>query len=128
MPCASWQAQDPDRYTGPWDRPTANPVLVIGNRFDPATRYESAQALSHLLASSRLLTLDGWGHTAFGKSACVEQAEVAYLVDRQLPPEGSVCKPTQLPFGPITEEEQTQQRSAMEAQLVSLPILYGASV
>ena len=43
LPCATWPAKDQDRYTGPWDRPTANPPLLIGNsEGDPATPYEDA--------------------------------------------------------------------------------------
>jgi len=99
MPCAQWQVSDSGRYTGPWNRPTANPILVVGNLFDPATRYESAVSLSHLLARARLLTLDGWGHTAFLKSACIDNAMVRYLVDGQLPPSGTVCTPDVMPFG-----------------------------
>ena len=36
-PCASWPARSADRYTGPWNTETRNPVLVIGTRFDPNT-------------------------------------------------------------------------------------------
>jgi hypothetical protein len=99
MPCAQWQVSDSGRYTGPWNRPTANPILVVGNYFDPATRYESAVSLSHLLANARLLSLDGWGHTAIFKSACIDNAVVRYLVDGTLPPVGTVCKPNMTPFG-----------------------------
>jgi hypothetical protein len=44
--------------------PTANPVLIVGGRFDPATRYQGAVTLARLLPRSRLLTLDGWGHVS----------------------------------------------------------------
>jgi pimeloyl-ACP methyl ester carboxylesterase len=40
-PCASWPAIAADRYAGPWNRRTANPILVIGNTFDPETPYEA---------------------------------------------------------------------------------------
>ena len=40
--CADWPLADADRYLGPFDKLTANPVLVVGNRYDPATRYEGA--------------------------------------------------------------------------------------
>lgn len=99
IPCAQWQVSDSGRYTGPWNRPTANPILVVGNFFDPATRYESAVSLTHLLASARLLTLDGWGHTATFKSACIDNATTRYLVDGTLPPVGTICKPDMTPFG-----------------------------
>src|SRR5258707_12010543 len=112
MPCANWGASDRDRFTGPWNRPTSNPVLVIGNRFDPATRYQSAVALSHELARGRLLTLNGFGHTSFGQSACTAGFESAYLLSGTLPPAGTLCQPHQLPFGPTSTEQAAAQRSA----------------
>ena len=124
IPCASWPVRDRDRYVGPWNRATSSPVLVIGNTFDPATRYEGAVALSHDLARARLLTLDGWGHTSFGKSSCIEQFEVKYLVAGLLPPEGTVCKPDQSPFGPITNEDlQRQEQIAAIAEPRTNPYL-----
>jgi TAP-like protein len=36
-PCASWAVPSTNRYTGPWNASTRNPILVIGNRFDPQT-------------------------------------------------------------------------------------------
>jgi pimeloyl-ACP methyl ester carboxylesterase len=97
--CANWPARDEARYTGPFDRHTSNTVLVVGNTFDPATRYQSAVALSHELGNARLLTLNGWGHTAFGQpSACANAAEVAYLVDLRLPAPGTVCQMDHGPF------------------------------
>src|SRR4051794_32885144 len=36
--CAVWPFHDAGRYLGPFDHHTANPVLVVGNLFDPATR------------------------------------------------------------------------------------------
>lgn len=59
-PCASWPARAADRYTGPWNRRTANPILVIGNTYDPATPYQGSVAMAHQLARARLLTVDGY--------------------------------------------------------------------
>ena len=67
QPCASWPADDPDRYSGPFDRRTANPILLIGNSLgDPATPYEDARQTEGILADARLLTLESFGHTAQG--------------------------------------------------------------
>jgi len=97
--CADWKVRDRDRYAGPFNRPTANPILVVGTTFDPATPYAGAVALTHDLANARLLTLNGWGHTALGQpSTCAHEAEVRYLVDLTLPAPGLVCKPDIGPF------------------------------
>ncbi|MCX2732821.1 alpha/beta hydrolase [Saccharopolyspora sp. NFXS83] len=100
--CATWpDGPDPDRYTGPWDRETAAPVLVIGNRQgDPATPYDDARKTSELLSGARLLTLDSFGHGARGASACIDGALNAYFTDGALPAEGTVCQPDTGPFDP----------------------------
>jgi pimeloyl-ACP methyl ester carboxylesterase len=98
-PCASWPATAADRYVGPWDRPTANPVLVIGNLFDPDTPYEGSVAMARELADARLLTVDGYGHTAFlNPSTCANDYVSRYVVDGTLPPPGTVCPQDQQPF------------------------------
>ena len=37
-PCASWPARSAERYTGPWNRPTKIPLLLIGTTADPGLR------------------------------------------------------------------------------------------
>ena len=98
-PCATWPARDHDRYTGPFNRRTSAPVLIIGTRFDPATPYRNARAVARQLPHSRLLTLNGWGHVALGKSTCIAAYVDHYLVTGALPPPGTTCRPDQRPFG-----------------------------
>jgi hypothetical protein len=96
--CAAWPHADADRYTGPFTNRTANPVLVIGNQFDPATRYEGAVTASQLLPNSRLLTVHGWGHTSLFLSSCADAVASNYLVSLALPPVGTVCEQDHVPF------------------------------
>ena len=99
--CANWPVGAADVYRGPWNRRTANPVLVIGNTYDPQTPYSGTVAMSQQLARVRLLTLNGYGHTSGGDpSACVLGSETAYLVNLSLPPRGTVCQPDRAPFDP----------------------------
>lgn len=97
--CAGWPASA-DRYAGPWGTRTSSPVLVVGNYFDGVTDYDGAVASSKLLKNSRLLSYAGWGHTAFGRSDCVTQYVIDYLLDGSLPPEGTVCPANPNPFSP----------------------------
>ncbi|HEX3489206.1 MAG TPA: alpha/beta hydrolase [Streptosporangiaceae bacterium] len=98
--CAQWPVLARDRYTGPFNRPTAAPILVVGNTVDPATPYQDAVAMSRDLADARLLTVDGYGHTALANaSSCAAAAEDRYFVTGALPRPGTVCHQNSLPFG-----------------------------
>ncbi|PYP99511.1 MAG: peptidase S33 family protein, partial [Acidobacteria bacterium] len=96
--CADWPGADGDRFTGPFDRRTGKPVLVVGNLFDPATRYEGAVTAHSLLPNSSLLTVHGWGHTSLFRSACADEAIARYLVDVATPAAGTVCEQDVVPF------------------------------
>jgi pimeloyl-ACP methyl ester carboxylesterase len=97
--CVGWPARDEDRYTGPWDRPRKNPVLVLNNRFDPATPLADAQATAAELGDGRVLVVDGYGHTSLDvPSACASAAVVRYLTDLAAPPVGTTCAPDAVPF------------------------------
>jgi pimeloyl-ACP methyl ester carboxylesterase len=101
--CVDWPGTDGDRYMGPFDTETDNPVLVVGAKWDPATRYEGAVIAHDLLPNSALLTVDSWGHTSLFQSACADAAIAAYLISITTPAEGTVCTQDLVPwvdFGP----------------------------
>ncbi|MFF3327377.1 alpha/beta hydrolase [Streptomyces sp. NPDC002889] len=99
--CAQWPATAAHRYTGPWNRPTAHPVLVVNPTYDPATSYQAAEAMARELADARLLTLHGYGHTALvNPSACVNLYAVRYFTTGALPPVGASCRQDTPPFTP----------------------------
>jgi hypothetical protein len=81
QPCTLWSSADEDVYRGPYTAETANPVLVIGNFYDPATRYEGAQTARGLLPNSALLSVDEPGHTSLGISGCAGFFTGLYLAD-----------------------------------------------
>ena len=97
--CADWPATAADRYAGPWSRPTANPILLIGNSHDPATPYRGAVAMARQLARARLLTVDGYGHSALlNTSTCANDYESRYFIHGRLPPKGARCSQDIPPF------------------------------
>ncbi|QWB26435.1 MULTISPECIES: alpha/beta hydrolase [Streptomyces] len=97
--CATWPAVAAHRYRGPWNKPTAHPILVVGTGYDPSTPYTAAQAMASELADARLLTNDGYGHTALlNPSSCVQGHEIRYLIDGTLPPVGTTCRQDTPPF------------------------------
>ncbi len=70
----------------------AAPIVVIGTTRDPATPYEWAEALADILDSGVLISYDGDGHTAYGRSNdCVDDAVDAYLLEGTVPQDGLSC-------------------------------------
>jgi pimeloyl-ACP methyl ester carboxylesterase len=98
--CADWPAAAAqDRYAGPWNRPTATTILVLGNTGDPVLPYQDSVAMSRDLARARLLTVDGYGHTEAGNpSTCATNYETRYLLTGALPPPRTTCKENATPF------------------------------
>ena len=76
---------------GPFDTATDDPVLVVGARWDPATRYEGAVLAHDLLPNSALLTVNSWGHTSLFTSACADDAIADYLISQDTPAPGAEC-------------------------------------
>ncbi|MFE5805135.1 alpha/beta hydrolase [Streptomyces sp. NPDC056491] len=97
--CAQWPATAAKRYTGPFDRTTAHPILVVNPVYDTATSYRAAQSMTSQLADARLLTLQGYGHTALlNPSTCVNDYAVRYLTTGALPPAKATCRQDTPPF------------------------------
>ena len=93
---------------GPFTAPTLHPVLVVGNHFDPATRYEGAVTVHDLLPNSSLLTVHAWGHTSLLLSQCATVATTSYLITGTPPPSGIVCQQDIVPFTlPLTSTAST---------------------
>lgn len=99
-PCAQWPLADDDRYQGPFTASTANPVLIIGNLYDPSTPFEGAQTVRGLLPDSALLTVDLAGHGSLGASGCAGFLTGQYLVDPSVAAgiDGTVCPQEFNPF------------------------------
>jgi pimeloyl-ACP methyl ester carboxylesterase len=77
----------------------APPLVMIGNVHDPATVYEWNVAAARQ-SGARLITYEGWGHTAYGlggPSECVNDAVDRYLIDLKPPKRGLSCPATEVP-------------------------------
>jgi pimeloyl-ACP methyl ester carboxylesterase len=100
-PCASWPVTSADRYTGPWNARTPNPILIVGTTLDPNTPIANARTAERRLGNAVLLTHDGFGHLSHADpSACVTRALGAYLADLTVPARGTVCASDRLPLDP----------------------------
>ena len=68
------------------------PIIIIGTLRDPATPYSWSVALHKLITNSRLITLDGDGHTGQGRgSACVDKSVDTYFVTGKIPATDLKC-------------------------------------
>ncbi len=89
--CAHWPVP-PLREPAPISAEGAAPIVVVGTTGDPATPYRWAQGLAEQLTDSVLLTYDGHGHTAYGRSGgCIEEQVDAYYLEGTLPEDGLTC-------------------------------------
>jgi pimeloyl-ACP methyl ester carboxylesterase len=80
------------RFRGPVSNAPRSPTaLVIGTTHDNATAYGDAISLTRQLGNARLLTRTGDSHTAWLRSACIDEHVNAYLIAGTLPPPGTRC-------------------------------------
>ncbi len=98
LACPTWPARNTDRWIGPWNRKTPNPVVVVGNYYDPATQYLFSQRMVKQLGNARLISVDSFGHCILGRSAATDTAVARYLVDLVAPADGAVFQPNVQPF------------------------------
>ncbi|MEU6883589.1 alpha/beta hydrolase [Streptomyces sp. NPDC046712] len=90
LTCKDWPttAQRPHRV----DATGVVPVLVVGTTGDAATPYEEATSLASQFPGGMLLTYEGFGHTAYGRSnTCVTRHVDDYLIERKPVPSGTTC-------------------------------------
>lgn len=74
------------------EAPGSEPILVIGTTGDPATPYAASERLAAGFENATLLTLEGEGHTAYGRgNACIDNAVNAYLLDGTVPAPNTRC-------------------------------------
>lgn len=91
-------AADEDRYAGPWDAQTENPILVMSTLYDPATPVHGAELVHDLLPNSSLVLVDGWGHGALGISGCADFFRNQYLLTTETGYDTQLCPQD---FGPF---------------------------
>ncbi len=89
--CEGWPYHADEMVNAIDKAKSAAPMLVVGTTNDPATPYKWAQSLAEQLGAT-LLTFDGEGHTAYGRSnQCITDAVDGFLVDGVMPPSGVTC-------------------------------------
>ncbi len=88
--CAGWPAASVEAR-GPVTAAGADPILVIGTTGDPATPYQWSVALAEQLESGVMVSFKGEGHTAYGKSSCVNRVVEEYFLKGKVPSADPMC-------------------------------------
>ncbi|NNM47068.1 alpha/beta hydrolase [Knoellia koreensis] len=89
--CAQWPVKS-DVKPHKVSAPGSGPIVVIGTTRDPATPYENSVRLADQLSNGRLISFDGDGHTAYGRSnSCVDNAVNDYYTEGKAPPKKLDC-------------------------------------
>jgi pimeloyl-ACP methyl ester carboxylesterase len=117
-----------DVFKGPFHVPGDSPtILVVDTTYDPATPYRGGKRLAKDLGETRLLTMRGDNHTAYGgNSACIDQHVESYLIDGTLPPVGASCR-QEVPFAaPAPAQAQAQGVGSRAALVRRLVHVHGA--
>ncbi|CAE7050036.1 unnamed protein product [Rhizoctonia solani] len=98
--CHRWPVRAVERYTGPWNKKLANPILVIGNEADPVTPYKSAKKVADALGDSAILIeQDDYGHLSLAMhSDCTISALTDYFLNNKLPSQDKLCGTEQVLF------------------------------
>lgn len=89
--CKDWPYKNV-RTPAPVEYKGSAQILVVGTTGDPATPVEWASALRKQLGNASLLTWNGEGHTAYGRSnSCITNGVDGYLIDGKAPADNTVC-------------------------------------
>ncbi|KAK5219066.1 hypothetical protein LTR99_006552 [Exophiala xenobiotica] len=94
MQCAPWKMRAKEVYSGSWsDIRTRNPLLIIGNTYDPVTPLISARNNSAAFVGSVVLQHNGYGHCSIAQpSLCSAKYVQAYFNNGTLPAPGTICE------------------------------------
>jgi pimeloyl-ACP methyl ester carboxylesterase len=112
-----WGALRPDAnglFHGPFANPSSAPTtLVVDTTHDPATPFAGGLSMAKTLGNTRVLVMDGDGHTASyaDNTPCIDDAVTAYLVAGTLPAKNTVCAQEKDPFPPPTAKAAAVHRS-----------------
>ncbi|KAI0130387.1 TAP-like protein-domain-containing protein [Xylariales sp. AK1849] len=94
LKCAQWRFEAKERYNGDFQVKTRNPMLLVGNTYDPTTPLVSAFNVSAGFEGSVVLQHNGYGHMSWVQhSNCTDRVIQGYLVNGTMPEPGTVCQP-----------------------------------
>lgn len=124
--CSSWPQA---RATPLKPLETRNPIVLIGNDFDPRTPMAWNRNMATALGpKATLVRYQGGGHTIYGSifgggSACINDAVESYLRDLTAPPHGLTCPAQPLTFATAQRAESATTMAEILPQVAPAPTL-----
>ncbi|GAA1904225.1 alpha/beta fold hydrolase [Streptomyces sodiiphilus] len=94
LSCTGWPVDGESAHPEVGAGGAATDILLIGTTGDPATPYEGVRRMRQALGEgvSVELTYDGEGHGAYHSgNSCVRQRTDAYLLEGEIPADGTTC-------------------------------------
>ena len=114
--------QAKERFSGPFEGRTKNPILILGSPYDPVTPLIDAKNVSRSFQGSVLLQHNAVGHTSIAQpSRCVIDATRASWINGTLPEAGTVCEPDFAVFSNHTLMESYLQ--AAQGELIDRKLI-----
>lgn len=123
--CAAWPEADVPVIRNVKNR-VANPLMIIGNDFDPNTPLSWTRRLARALGMERsLVRYQGGGHLAYALlgNACIDRVGDAYLFDLTIPAEGFSCPAQPVRFNPPAARADADAKLTTDA--VARDLLWG---
>ena len=123
--CASWPKNEVPIIRNVKNQ-IANPILMIGNDFDPNTPLSWTRSLARALGMERsLVRYQGGGHLAYALrgNACIDRVGDAYLFDLTVPDEGFTCPAQPIRFRRPAAQADADGKRTMDA--INRDLLWG---
>ncbi|KAK0542174.1 hypothetical protein OC846_006736, partial [Tilletia horrida] len=118
FPCWNFKTKPAEVYHGNLDHSLRNPLLLIGETYDPTTPLQSAKRLHAAMGNdnSRLVIHHGYGHSSRDRSECTEKIKRDMFLHGKWPEGTTECCADSKPF-PHEDEKASEQRfGALEWQ------------
>lgn len=111
FPCWNFKTKPAEVYRGSMDHSLRNPLLLIGETYDPATPLQSAKRLHAAMGNdnSRLVIHHGYGHSSRDRSECTEKIKRDMFLHGKWPEDTAECFADSKPF-PHEDEKASEQR------------------
>jgi len=125
--CHRWPARAVERFAGPWNSTLKNPIIIIGNKADPATPFLDASIVAGWLGdSATLVKQDGYGHLSIAqKSTCTRDIISNFFINGVRPDgDDTVCAvdPDDAELFPSNGAEPSDIKSAIFILLAYLVV------